>query len=575
MPFDAGKRLLDRLEETKGRFGPSHAAQFETLLDAAERLRVRDTESLIRLHEVLLFLRAFPPSARVVRQTEALLSSFQERVEALRSAGVDLTPLDPMEVSGIAGTAIEDTLNYDVSRWLLRRFPGRVDVVWDGYEKHTRLAETLPRFLPLLDDDAYVEADVPYVTWLRSATGRGGRDLAWLLSRFERLPLLERERAELFDSLELTVKWDLGNLRASRTGNWRTVRRVFYHRGPFIPRSEVDLVKEMTAAPPRAVRLSRRAGEAVLDSMREIMTVRRRELWGTTHGDPAHVLRADVGRGLQIFLWGLPPKRRLPLRAYWAGFSLKNGVPINYIEAIGLCEWMEVGFNTFYTFRDGESAWNYAQALRVLHHVLGVTCVAVYPYQIGLDNEEAIESGAFWFYRKLGFRPGRLELLRIAAREERKIVASPGYRTPAHILRRLAKGHMFLELPGSDRGVWNRFRVRHVGFAVQRRMAARWGGDAERMRVGSVAAVSRALRMPAENWVGGAREALEDLAPVLALIPDLAAWTPEEKRTLIRIIRAKAASTEVSYLHLMRWHRKLRDAIVRLGSRPPMIRGRS
>ncbi len=48
------------------------------------------------------------------------------------------------------------------------------------------------------------------------------------------------------------------------------------------------------------------------------------------------------------------------------GLTLKNGVPINYIEAIGLCEWMEVGFNTFYTFRGGEAGWIYAQVLRCL-----------------------------------------------------------------------------------------------------------------------------------------------------------------------------------------------------------------
>jgi hypothetical protein len=316
-------------------------------------------------------------------------------------------------------------------------------------------------------------------------------------------------------------------------------------------------------------RLSRRDGASVLDLMREVMTVRRRELWGTTHGDPAQVLRADVGRGLQIFLWGLPPERRLPLRAYVAGFSLKNGVPINYIEAIGLCEWLEVGFNTFYTFRDGESAWNYAQALRLLHQVLGVTCVSVYPYQIGQDNEEAIESGAFWFYRKLGFGPGRPDLLRIAEEEERKIAATPGYRTPAHTLRRLATGHMFLELPRSERGVWDRFRVRHIGFAVQRRMAARWGGDAGTMRAGSVIAVSRALGVGRDAWAGRARKAIEDLAPVLALVPDLGRWTAEEKETLAQIVRSKAAPTEFEHLRRMRKHRKLRDAIVRLGSQSP------
>lgn len=567
MPFNSGNRLLDRLEEAKGRFGSKYAAQAETLLDAAGRLRVRDTGTLIRLHEALLFLRAFPPSARVVRQTEALLSSFHQRVEELRSAGVDLTPLDPMEVSGVAGTVIEGPLNYDASRWLLRRFPGRVDVVWDGYDKHTRLAETLPRFLPLLDDDAYVEADVPYATWLRSARGRGGCDLAWLLARFERLPLSDREKSELFDSLELPIRWNLGNLDASRTRSWRRVRRVFYHRAPFIRRNDVNLVNEMSV-PLSITRLSRREGERVLDVMREVMTVRRRELWGTTHGDAAHVLRADVGRGLEIFLWGLPPERRLPLRAYVAGFSLKNGVPINYIEAIGLCEWLEVGFNTFYTFRDGESAWNYAQALRLLHQALGVTCVAVYPYQIGQDNEEAIESGAFWFYRKLGFRPGRPDLLRTAEREEQKIAATPGYRTSARTLRRLADGHMFLDLPGSDHRVWDRFRVRHIGFAVQRRMAARWGGDARKMRAASVAEVSRALGVPENRWVGAARRAFAELAPILALIPGLAGWTSDEKRALVRIVLAKAAPTEAGYLRLMRRHAKLKKAIVSLGSGP-------
>ena len=568
MPISKGQRLLGRLEEVRGRFGAAQAEHAERLLEAAGRLRVREPQPLIRLHEALLFLRAFPASRSVVRLTEALLSSFHQRVEALRSAGVELTPLDPMEVSGIAGTVIEDSLNYDVSRWLLRRFPGRVDVVWDAYDKPTRLAEILPRFLPLLDDDAYVEADVPYAAWLRSARGRGGCDLAWLLVRFERLPLSDREKAELFDSLELTVRWDLGTLRASRTRNWRRPGRIFYHSRPFVRRNEVDLVREMTV-PLRVEQLSRRDGASVLDLMREVMTVRRRELWGTTHGDPAHVLRADVGRGLEIFLWGLPPERRLPLRAYVAGFSLKNGVPINYIEAIGLCEWLEVGFNTFYTFRDGESAWNYAQALRLLHQVLGVTCVAVYPYQIGEQNEEAIESGAFWFYRKLGFRPGRPELLRIAESEERRIAATPGYRTPARTLRRLAAGHMFLELPGSSRGCWDRFRARNIGFAVQRHMAAQWGGDASGMRAGSATAVSRALGVPVDSWAGHARKALEDLSPVLALVPGLAGWTNEEKRALVRVVRAKGGSTEAGYLRLMGRHQKLRDAIVRLGSKPP------
>jgi hypothetical protein len=62
----------------------------------------------------------------------------------------------------------------------------------------------------------------------------------------------------------------------------------------------------------------------------------------------------------------------------------------------------------------------------LLRQVLGLSCFTVDPYQIGYHNEEAIESGAFWFYRKLGFRPLRPELRRLVEKEEEKSVPRPG-----------------------------------------------------------------------------------------------------------------------------------------------------
>lgn len=66
---------------------------------------------------------------------------------------------------------------------------------------------------------------------------------------------------------------------------------------------------------------------------------------------------------------------------------------------------------------------------------LGVEVFSIDPYQIGHDNEEAIESGAFWFYRKLGFQPASRELEQLTAKEEARIAARPGYRTPPATLR--------------------------------------------------------------------------------------------------------------------------------------------
>jgi hypothetical protein len=448
----------------------------------------------------------------------------------------------------------------------MRRMPGKVEIAWENYEPGRELGAAWPRLMPLLEDDAYVEADTPWRRWLEAAQGKKSPSPEWLIQRFEELALSEHDKAELYDSLRLPLRWDLGNSRVSRTRNWERVRKVFYHTGPLISRSEVSLAVELAKKPPKLVKLSRQQGERVMDKIREVMLVRYRELYGTTLGDPASVVRAEIGRGMSVYLWNLPPERRLPLRAYVAGLTLKNGVPINYIEAIGLFEWMEVGFNTFYTFRGGEAGWIYAQVLGCLCHMMGTTCVSMYPYQLGHDNEEAIESGAFWFYRKLGFRPGRAELRRLVEREESKIAAHPKYRTSARTLRRLAAGHVFYELPGSEPGAWDRFSTRSIGLRVNARMARQFGGNGQRMRAESARAVARALGVNTSLWKGLDKTSFGNLAVALALVRDLASWKREEKDALVRIIRAKAGRDEMRYLHLMQRHGRLREVLLKVGA---------
>ena len=570
MPANAVERLLTELEQRKTQFDSESAKRVPELLKRIERIAVRDTSSLIRLHEVLLFIRAFPHSPQVFRRAGALLDKFVTRVDKLRSAGVDFSPLEPLEVSGISGTSIEDALSYDVVRWLAARFPGQVEIVWDGYEEERLMANTWPRFLPLLEEDSAVEANVPWREWLRAA-GAGRHDIAWFLRNFERLPIAAKEKSELFDGLQMIVRWTPGNSKATRTRNWGTPRNVFYHRGPLIQRRDISLAEAFAAPPLKLEKLSLREGEHIIELIHEVMAVRYRELYGTTLGDPRQVVRADIGRGVQIFMWGLPPERRLPLRAYLAGMTLKNGVPINYVEAISLFEWSEVGFNTFYTFRDGETAWIYAQALRLIRQLHNVRCFSVYPYQIGQNNEEAIDSGAYWFYRKLGFRPGKPELERLTESEEKRIASRKGYRTSARTLRRLADQHVFYELPGAEPGAWDRFSTRQIGFNINRRMAREFGGDAQAIRGASVEVLRRALRgcdagLDKLAQSEASRKALQDLALAFAAIPDLPRWPAEEKCALAAIIRAKAAVDEGRYLRLLHDHARLRSAILKLGA---------
>ena len=557
-------RLLSQLEEAKRQFGADQGARTEKLLAILSQRRFPDAESLIRFHELLLFIRSHPQSPATFEAAENLLSNFGERVNNLRGSGADLTPFDYIEYSGIANTMISGTFSYDIVRFLADRYPSRVDAYWNELDKPERLGATLPRFLPLLYEDALVEANIPYSEWLDAAT-LGRRRLPWLIQNFEQLALDNRQKGELYDSLGLRIRWDLGESRASRTRNKRRPRKVFYHTGPLIRRNEISLDKEFKSPPFDLQKLSRAHGKAMQDMLRETTTVRYRELYGITHGDPNSVVRVEAGRGVEIFLWGLPPERRLPVRAYHAGFTLKNGVPINYIEGITICERMEIGFNTFYTFRDGESAWVYATVLRLLHQLVGVTCISIDPYQIGHNNDEAIESGAFWFYRKLGFRPTRPELARLMATEERKIAADRDYRTPARVLRRLSAGTIVYEAPGTQRGDWDRFAIRNMGLAVQRRMSKEFEGDPAKIRSASAARIERVLGggVPGKGEPG--YQAFEDLALVFGLIPDLSEWTFTETRGLAEIVRAKTEPRELRYPRLLQRHAKLRAALIKLG----------
>jgi hypothetical protein len=220
-----------------------------------------------------------------------------------------------------------------------------------------------------------------------------------------------------------------------------------------------------------------------------------------------------VGRGVELFVSGLPPERRLPLRAYHSVMIFKNGIPVGYFESLTLFERMESGFNLYYTFRDGETAWLYARVLNVMHHLTGATAFTLDPYQIGYENEEGIESGAFWFYRKLGFRPTRRELLSLTKKEEQKIATRKQYRTPAKTLRELAQGPMIFQLSGTENHDWDSFQIRNVGFELR----------------GSLNAA-------------------------MALLPE-------------RVRRAKtAAAEEITYLRLMQKDKALRGKVISLGS---------
>ena len=413
-------RALDQLGAMKGQFGVDAARQTARLVERLRDARLRDPSDLIRLHETVLFLRAYPQSPRVLRLADEILFSFGERLRR-----IDREPFEDPEISGIAGTGLSTNFSYEIAKSLTARHPRSIVIDWENYEHVDRLGPVLAHLIPLAAEDSTVEPHPDWRRWFEAARG----SIQWLLDHVE---------PEKYDLLEIPLRWELGDSDASRSRTRIPRSDIFYHSRPLLKRSEVSIEAGFAEPKIPVTRLPRRRAQKILDLIVDTSAVRYRELYGFTHPDPAYVYHSDLGRGVEIFFFGVPTKWRLPLRAYHAGMFFKNGVPIGYIEGLSLFERMEVGFNLYYTFREGETAWLYARLLKLFREWLGVTCYWVDPYQLGHENSEAIDSGAFWFYRKLGFQTTSTEVARLVEREEAWIATKPGYRTPPATLRRMA-----------------------------------------------------------------------------------------------------------------------------------------
>ncbi|MFI5179829.1 MAG: hypothetical protein ACHQPI_00350 [Thermoanaerobaculia bacterium] len=530
--------------------------------------RIDDPLLLARLHDAALFLRAFPRRTVDLAVSEGILREIPARMKSFARRSVDLSGLDDFVGVGIGGTSLTMEFSWGMARWLARRWGRAVSIAWDEFESPARLAPALSRLLPFLPERSLADVGIDYMAWLSAALphGRGDGGLRLLVDAFDRTDEDDDRRAERWDVLGLPVRWRLGASPASRTLARLSGGPLFVDSKPLLARRDVsDVTMDGAAAPaPRIRRLDLRAGEAFLDAARAAVGVRYRELHAFTWGNPRDVVRGDVGRGLSVWCCGILPAHRLPLRAGYGFLLARNGVPIGYGDAYALGDRLDLSFNVFYAFRDGESAFAYARTVAFFSAFLGTRSVFIDPYQIGRDNEEAIQSGAFWFYRKLGFRSVDRAIEKLVLREEERTTRHPGRRTTPATLRRIAQAAVLLDRSGRRAPVWSAVSLNGVGLAIQRRMAAsRLAPGAFRAAAERRVADALALGFRPDALPSSVARAFSGLAPVLDLLPTLSHRSEEERALLGALVRRKAAAREAGFVRALARARFLAESLTR------------
>ena len=546
-------RILGALERSRNHYAAGSAEAKLALLGRLDRTELRSARAVWRLHEVLCFLRAYPDDARLLAQVERMLARFAGRADLARAR-------EALTDTGIAGTAIRYRFFWSTLRWLVRRWPDRIEIDRNEPEVADKLGAALPLLLTWAEAAALKELGPPAFVTIDRLRARAEGDAAFFARRIAAMPGDAFTREAFHDAIEPTYELKPGPDTPSRTRAKHAAAPLAYQSGP-LRHARPDLREELRRRY-RAVRLaSAREGEQLIELACGAMVTRSRDLDAFAYGNAHDVRLVDDGGGLAFVLIGVTPERRALVPATCGYLILHNGVPIGYGEAFVTGRSATMTFNIFATFRGGEAAYTFARTLATMRHMSGAESFSLDPYQLGKDNDEAIASGAWWFYYKLGFRPLTADARRLLRKELARMRADPAHRSSAATLRDLAESHILFDFdrsraPGLP-------PVAELGLRIGDALAARAAGERERvidecsretMRLTGV----RSLR----GFSAGECLAWQRWGPLVVFaLPGVSRWSLAERRALARVIRAKGGRDEREFIARFAAHPKLERAL--------------
>jgi len=541
---------LTRLART---YGPGLAARKLALMRQLARTRLTRPTAVRGLHETLCWLRAYPDDAAVQQQAAQMLDAFAQRSD-LRAHRATLAD------SGIAGTAIHYRFFAAQAQWLAARWPAqlRLDRAAFDAAMDERLARALPPLLTPTETQALVELKPPGLVALDRVRSPQGTDASFLLGRIAAMPGNGFTREAFSDALDAAYVLEPGPGTPARGSACVAWAPVVFRRAP-PPQARPDLHAEIARAPRRVRRLPLAHAEQVVVLARAAMVARARSLEAFSFADARDAWLVDDGDGLAFALLGVEPARRHALATYSGGLTLRNGVPIGYVQADIVGRSAALSFNTFETFRRGEAAYTFARWLAALKAVFGTTTFSIEPYQLGLHNDEALDSGAWWFYAKLGFAPRDTSTLRLARAEQARLARRKGLRSSRATLQALASTHLFFDVDAAD--AHPLVPLGDLGLAAGAALSARHGADRELAVNEAAATLARACGVADwTRWSAGMREAWRRMAPLLMLL-GAPAWSAAEREALPALARAKAGRSERDFVAALLAHARLQRAL--------------
>ena len=545
-------RALGSLERMARRYGPGLAGRKRALLEELAAARLESAGQLRKLHELLCFLDAYPDSRRIRGQVRRMLNGFARRPDLHRHRAA-------LAGSGIAGTDIPYRFFWPTAEWIAGHWPGALVLDREDKEAIREILAALPPLLEPAQSEWLIAQRPKDLAPVDRLVPRGMTDADYIISLIAAMPGDDFSREAFGDRLDLSYILRAGRNTPERSTT-RFDRLAVHYQAAALQGGYPDLRAAARHAPRRVLALRRPDALAAIRLARVSMITRERDVAAFQFPEPRDVLLVDAGRGLAFALMGMIPERRAMLPATYTALTLKNGVPVGYIQIEVLGRHGALSFNTFETFRGGEAAQIFARFIAAARHLFGCTDFSVEPYQLGAGNDEGIESGAWWFYHRLGFRPRAVQARRIAAREVARRAANPHHRSSPRTLRLLAQSHLFYSLiPGRQARLPRSLHWLREATVASRRYGQR--NTAARRDAICADAVKQLGRKTVPRVTAAQRSILARWAPLVLAWTANGRWSGADRSRLLRIILAKAASNERDFQRQMLRHDRLRKLL--------------
>jgi hypothetical protein len=547
------KRYHQQLEELRSvalQMEPGSALKKSRLLEALTNTPPLKAKDLLAYHDCLLQMLAYPANRTMFKATATALSSLMEFLTEVFS-GNNYRLQQALAGSGVAGSTITGSFSYAITKWLSENFPGDVEIESSQADPES-VRISFSQILPRTEYENIFSGELRLVKRIQKLKGRAKGSLVnWLIHQIDSTTLSDRDKEAFFHHLQIFISWKLNNECFNRTRSAGLNGKTFFHS---TINKQADIKKIVSKELPPAGKLTESEKIHLVNTGRSVLAFLHRETEPFTYAENNEVIYFELERGLGIALYSMNAERRLSIESYIGYLAFKNGIPVAYGGGWLFGQRCQFGINILPPFRGGESAFLFYQLLRLYKQYFGAERFVVKPYQFGKNNNEALQSGAFWFYYKAGFRPEDNSLQQLAITEYKKRKKDKEYRTPVHLLKKFTSSNLCLDFSENS---FPRFDAAFVSVRITDFINQQFEGNRDYAMLICESKTKKQLGFSSlHTWTRHEIKVFREWSLLVQALLNIEKWTDKEKKLLVRIIRAKGNFPEINFIRLIQKHKR-------------------